>query len=305
MNDDERYDGLYLNVAQSARGIEPLLDTMFSFLRRKTDFFAGPPSSDPEQGTKLAVQKVNEVLAKHVAIYNADQEKKKKVELEKKKKTENDALKKEKALKESVAKEEEDVIELSQDGSGFDVSSSTQTQEAVNPSSSKSATPPQDQIEENNGNKDVDMDQEKDEDDSEPPVGNGGTVPGKYVWTQTLQELNVVIPVPNGTRGRNLNVTISKNKLKVILNKTEVKIDSKMFKSVIVDDSFWTLEDGNKLCINLQKLNQMEWWEYVCEEDANFKIDTKKVQPDESKLSDLDGETRQTVVSISVFIKFI
>ena len=31
--DDERFDGLYLNVAQSTRGIEPLLDTVFSFCK--------------------------------------------------------------------------------------------------------------------------------------------------------------------------------------------------------------------------------------------------------------------------------
>jgi len=37
----------------------------------------------------------------------------------------------------------------------------------------------------------------------------------------------------------------------------------------------------------------VEWWEFVCEGDP--KIDTKKVQPEESKLGDLDGETRQTV----------
>jgi hypothetical protein len=38
---DERFDGLFLNVAQQAQGIEPLLDNLFSFLRRKTDFFVG------------------------------------------------------------------------------------------------------------------------------------------------------------------------------------------------------------------------------------------------------------------------
>ena len=31
--DDERFDGLYLNVAQTTRGIEPLLDTVFSFCK--------------------------------------------------------------------------------------------------------------------------------------------------------------------------------------------------------------------------------------------------------------------------------
>jgi hypothetical protein len=39
---DERFDGLYATIAAQTQGIEPLLDSMFSFLRRKTDFFNGP-----------------------------------------------------------------------------------------------------------------------------------------------------------------------------------------------------------------------------------------------------------------------
>jgi hypothetical protein len=31
--DDERFDGMYLNVADTAHGIEPLLDTVFSFCK--------------------------------------------------------------------------------------------------------------------------------------------------------------------------------------------------------------------------------------------------------------------------------
>lgn len=37
----------------------------------------------------------------------------------------------------------------------------------------------------------------------------------------------------------------------------------------------------------------MTWWDCVLKGDA--KIDTQKVEPENSKLSDLDGETRQTV----------
>ena len=39
--------------------------------------------------------------------------------------------------------------------------------------------------------------------------------------------------------------------------------------------------------------NEQEWWKCVIEGDAE--IDTQLVEPENSKLSDLDGETRQTV----------
>lgn len=69
-------------------------------------------------------------------------------------------------------------------------------------------------------------------------------------------------------------------------------IDGVFHKRIIVDDSLWTLED-NELVFTLQKDNKMEWWKCVLVGDPE--INTQKVQPENSKLSDLDGDTRQTV----------
>ena len=51
--------------------------------------------------------------------------------------------------------------------------------------------------------------------------------------------------------------------------------------------------EGRVVAVYLQKENTMEWWKQVAEGEPE--IDTSKVQPENSKLSDLDGDTRATV----------
>ena len=317
--EDDRFDGLYMNVANTARGIEPLLDTVFSFLRRKTDFFSGPPgqSSDSDIGTERAKEKVLQVLNKHAALYQADIEKKTK----KAKKETTPSVKVEKAAANKTQsptpaptpkEEEEDVVELGADG--FDISSASASESTTSatkttstppsaptaaaatatttsPKASDEKPPPKAKTSDNeNENNDNDDD---DDDDGEAPIGNGGAVPDKYVWTQTLAELTITVPLPENTRSKHLKVTIAKQKLHIQHLEHKICDNEALTKPIIVDDSFWTIEDGNKLVLTLQKSNTMEWWDSVCVNDP--KINTKKVQPENSNLSDLEGETRQTV----------
>lgn len=285
-SDDERFDGLYLNVAQTTRGIEPLLDTVFSFLRRKTDFFAGPPGVEGEAGTDKVIEKVMEVLQKHAEIYKKSKETAAASISSNKKKKASPPKKKAEAPKQNL---EADVIELGSDGK-FDASSAAVSEKSGTQGGGEAATLMDVDAPEKKGINAAAADND-DEKRGPPPLGNGGTVEGKYVWTQILSEVVVTIPVPQNTRGRDLNVVISKKHLKIALlrpstsdgDENAVIIDAPLTKAVICDDSFWTVEDGCRLVVNLQKLNPMEWWDSVCE--GHPKIDVRTIQPESSSLS--------------------
>lgn len=140
------------------------------------------------------------------------------------------------------------------------------------------------------------QDEEKDEDEDEgkqmPNRGNGG-VTDSYVWTQTLSELEVRVKLPKGIKAKQVNCTIKKRELEVGVKGDKPVVSGRLHADVKPDESFWMLEGDGILVLNLQKVGTMEWWPKVVEGDPE--ISTKKVEPENSNLSDLDGETRQTV----------
>lgn len=125
-----------------------------------------------------------------------------------------------------------------------------------------------------------------------PNKGNGLDMEN-YSWIQSLQEVTINIPVPPGTKSRFISCEIKKNHLKVGLKGQPPILDGDLYKSVKVDDCFWSLEDQKSVSILLTKQDQMEWWKFLVKGEPE--IDTQKVEPENSKLADLDPETRSTV----------
>ena len=65
-----------------------------------------------------------------------------------------------------------------------------------------------------------------------------------YSWTQELGEVDITIPVPQGTRGKDLAIVIQKKKLSVGLKGHEPIMVGDLCKEIKVEDSTWTVRES-------------------------------------------------------------
>ncbi|KAK2587776.1 hypothetical protein KPH14_003882 [Odynerus spinipes] len=188
---EEKFDGMLLAMAQQHEGgVQDLLDTIFSFLARKTDFYTGGGEGAAE---KLVTSKFKKyeatALAKAVAekAERAEQERRRKERLEKKKKEEE-------KVEEVPMDTDSRIVELT------DEQAAKLQEEIDNKKLAKEVTavpgPSGDNADSEPKKDNVEIeDEEEDEKEKNklrPNSGNGADMPN-YRWTQTLQEVEVSI----------------------------------------------------------------------------------------------------------------
>lgn len=275
----ERFDGILLSIAQQCEGGVPeLMDILFGFLNRKTDFYSGGLESGKAEAMVL------DAFKKHAAATEAELAKKKArlAEMEKKHKERREKEKeKEKELeKKPVAApaDENKIMEVTdEEAEAFLNGDKAANGEEKKEESKKEA------------------EEEEDEDDKgkmKPNAGNGADLP-TYKWTQTLEEIELRVPLPMAVKARDVICNVEKKHLQVGLKGHPLIIDGELEAAVKVEDSAWVIEDKKVVVLTIEKVNKMSWWPRLVLTDPE--INTKKVQPENSKLSDLDGETRSMV----------
>merc|ERR1712227_551420 len=201
-------------------------------------------------------------------------------------KREKDAA--EKRLKEQREAEKKRLEEESSNSSKITEITDEEAEKIIEEKKKKEEEP---KIEENE-DKIEEEEAEEDKGKIKPNVGNGADM-DNYSWTQTLQELEVRVPfkLPK-LKSRDVVCTMTKKRIKCGLKNQTPVIDGEFPADIKEEESFWTLNSGT-LTLNIEKVDQMSWWEHLVTSDV--KINTKKVSPENSKLGDLDGETRSMV----------
>ncbi|MCJ1313562.1 hypothetical protein MMC25_007241 [Agyrium rufum] len=120
-----------------------------------------------------------------------------------------------------------------------------------------------------------------------------------YKWTQTIGDLDITAQFPGNLKGRDFVVEFTKDKIKVAIRGQEPLLEGTFPHLIRPSESTWTLDtlssppNTKELSIHLDKSNKMEWWPHVV--TSAPAIDVTKITPENSKLSDLDGETRGMV----------
>uniref|UniRef100_A0AAV1UDB7 CS domain-containing protein n=1 Tax=Peronospora matthiolae TaxID=2874970 RepID=A0AAV1UDB7_9STRA len=235
-----RFDALLTQLAQQHGGVESLLDSIFDFLHRKTDFYV--VSSDPARHKMgflpgQAQQKVLEAFQKH-SMKSLDE-----------RHSGSSAVR--------MGTKTEVTGETTAGRRATDPAALTATMTRA-PATAITRREPQ-----------------LTEDGKQVPVGNGG-VAGTYTWTQTLEEVSIQVEFAQGTQAKDLDCQIGSTRLRVALksDQTNPLIEGEFLEKVRLDESTWSVESSHTLSISLEKVKRT-WW--ACAIKGGPEIDTSQV----------------------------
>ena len=297
-SEQQAWDAPYIVLAQKSQGdLRLLLHSFFSFLHRKTDFYACHHPDDVKVGInvkmgfkegdaeKMLLASFRQFPLRRLPRMSDIESKQKEKEQEDKKKIEHNST------TETITKTEATSKVSQKDIDNVDANKVEKSER--NTTSSKSATVTASK----NDNHEIRYTKEG----KQVPIGNGGSnFDYNFKWTQTIQEISIALPLPPPqTRAKDLDVIMKRDSIVVRMktNQRQVLFEGKLKHDIRTDESTWTIED-NLLLLVLDK-KQKSWWDTVITSETNNKniIDTSLIDST-SKISEYDSATQGMIRKI-------
>jgi hypothetical protein len=149
---------------------------------------------------------------------------------------------------------------------------------------------------------------EKEEDKLEPgkikPNAGHGSSTDVYSWTQhDIKEININIPVAKNLKGRDFIVKYDAKELLIqIKGQSDPLVKGQFCAQIKPDSLIWTIDEvgnGKAMIISFEKYDTYKWWE--CLIKGEQVIDTTKINPEPSKLSDIEDNDMRSQVEKMMF----
>lgn len=270
----QQSDEMLMALASQLGGIEPLLQTFFSFMHRKTDFYIQyppKPAYHPKMGFPEGAAET--MLSRHFRSFPF--------------KSYEDEINRLDQVQRSPPRPSK--------GNSSKVGQSKTSTEAVTSetSSTKGAGSPNPSDFPEKKSLDMSPRIQYTDKGKQIPIGNGGIM-SKYYWTQTLYELTVYAVAPEGTRAANVTCEISARHL-ILRIGDETILHGDMPEVVRTEECMWVVEnDPCTVVINLEKVKKT-WWDNVVVGEPQ--IDTQMVDST-CKIDEYDAETQGAIRKI-------
>ena len=150
--------------------------------------------------------------------------------------------------------------------------------------------------------KEIKEEKQEDSGKMKPGYGNGGAT-NSYTWTQhDIKEIGITIPIPSNIKGRDIIFKHTAKDLLIQIKGKEPIINGEFYQPIKADSLIWTIDEskeGKIISITLEKADTYKWWECIIKGD--LQIDTSKINPEPSKLSDIDDKEMRSTVEKMMF----
>lgn len=257
MEDQQAFDDMLTHIASKAGGIKPLLDTFFSFLERKTDFYVqfDQPVGEDKASYKMGFPKG---VAEKMVLQAFRQYK----------------LQDYESVMGTQPQQPAGLPSPPQTPSKSAPPSSQAIAPSTPPKSSAKSQPPKTPT---TTSKVAPLTPSYTPEGKQYPIGNGG-IGESYYWTQTLRDVTVYIDTAAGCRGKDVKCEIKAQSLKVSI-RGEVVMEGELDGAVLTQESLWTISSTTdsaiqQIVITLEK-TRPTWWKHVI--TTHEEIDTTKV----------------------------